>query len=240
MRHVSGVWVRNRALKIFKVVVDHVADFRARGSGRRSRIVDQRNSQIGVVATIRVVADGDAAPRRAVIEPDGILREVHLMDDVRNGSLFQVRQDLKHPADALLEWSVRRPFATRHSGDGRGVLQIVFNDDTRRCPAGGKHLLGVVEVVNRQADVLEIVAALGAAGRLARRLNRRQQQGHQDADDRDHDQEFDQREIRSGKSIASSCSALLRKCSSLPTVRGIASIARRGAATRASPCCHRD
>ena len=44
-----------------------------------------------------------------------------------------------------------------------------------------------------QADLLEIVQALRAAGALAGGLNRRQQQRHQHADDRDHDQQLDQR-----------------------------------------------
>jgi hypothetical protein len=47
-------------------------------------------------------------------------------------------------------------------------------------------------VVHRQSDLLEMVAALGAAGRLPRLLHRRQQQRDEDADDGDHDQQFDQ------------------------------------------------
>jgi hypothetical protein len=35
---------------------------------------------------------------------------------------------------------------------------------------------------------------MGAACRLARGLNRRQEQRHQDADDRNHDQQLDERE----------------------------------------------
>jgi hypothetical protein len=46
--------------------------------------------------------------------------------------------------------------------------------------------------VHRQADLLQVVDALGSPGRLARRLDRGQQQGDQDGDDRDHHQEFDQ------------------------------------------------
>ena len=54
----------------------------------------------------------------------------------------------------------------------------------------------VVMVLHRDADLLEIVLALRAARRFAGRLNRRQQQGDQDADDRDHDQQFDERKAR--------------------------------------------
>jgi hypothetical protein len=48
--------------------------------------------------------------------------------------------------------------------------------------------------VDRQSNLLEIVFALGAAGRLAGLLHRGQQQRHQNANDRDHHQQFNQRE----------------------------------------------
>ena len=56
-----------------------------------------------------------------------------------------------------------------------------------------------------QAKLLQIVSTLGPAGRLAGRLHRRQEQGDQNADDRDHDQQFDEgkpprkRILRTGK-----------------------------------------
>ena len=42
---------------------------------------------------------------------------------------------------------------------------------------GGQAAVGVVVVVHPQADLLEVVEALGAAGGLPRRLHGRQQQG---------------------------------------------------------------
>ena len=51
-------------------------------------------------------------------------------------------------------------------------------------------------VVDRQSQLLEVVGALHAAGRLAGGLHRRQEQGHQDADNGDHDEELDERETR--------------------------------------------
>ena len=48
-------------------------------------------------------------------------------------------------------------------------------------------------IVHRQADLAEVIGALCPPRCLAGGLNRRQQQGHQDADDRDHDQQFDKR-----------------------------------------------
>jgi hypothetical protein len=44
-----------------------------------------------------------------------------------------------------------------------------------------------VEVVARQAQLLEVVRALAAASGLSSRLDRRQQKGDQNADDRDDD-----------------------------------------------------
>jgi hypothetical protein len=49
-------------------------------------------------------------------------------------------------------------------------------------------------IVQRQPDLLQVVAALRAPRRFPRLLHRRQQQGDEDGDDRDHHQQFDQRE----------------------------------------------
>jgi hypothetical protein len=48
--------------------------------------------------------------------------------------------------------------------------------------------------VQAQADLLEVVGALGAGGCLAHFLDGGHEQGDQDGDDRDHHQEFDQGE----------------------------------------------
>ena len=58
----------------------------------------------------------------------------------------------------------------------------------------GRVPTAVVVVVDRQADLLEVVGALDAAGRLAGRLHGRQEQGDQHGDDRDDHQQLDQRE----------------------------------------------
>ena len=59
-----------------------------------------------------------------------------------------------------------------------------------------KPIPGVVVVVHRQANLLEIVGARHAAGSFPRRLHRRQQQPHKDADDGNHDEQFYEREAR--------------------------------------------
>ena len=56
-----------------------------------------------------------------------------------------------------------------------------------------KRQLRVVIVVQREPHLPQIVRALRPAGRLAGGLNRRQQQRHQHADNRDHDEQFDER-----------------------------------------------
>jgi hypothetical protein len=47
-------------------------------------------------------------------------------------------------------------------------------------------------VVQRQADLFEVVAALHAPSGLASGLDRRQEQGDQDADDGNHDKQLNQ------------------------------------------------
>jgi hypothetical protein len=48
-------------------------------------------------------------------------------------------------------------------------------------------------IMQCQADLLQIVAALQSSRRLARRLHRRKQQRNENADDRNDDQKFNQR-----------------------------------------------
>src|SRR5439155_24041660 len=55
-------------------------------------------------------------------------------------------------------------------------------------------LVGIVVVVHRQGNLLEIVLALGTGRGLADLLHGRQQQADQDGDDRDHHQQLDQGE----------------------------------------------
>ena len=59
--------------------------------------------------------------------------------------------------------------------------------------AHGEVVPEVVIVVQREAQLLQIVGALGLPRGLARRLHRRQQQRNEDSDDRDDDQKLDQR-----------------------------------------------
>ena len=57
-------------------------------------------------------------------------------------------------------------------------------------------------IVQGEPDLLQVVDALGTAGRLAGGLDGRQQQGDQDRDDGDHDQQLDQRESATAHRIS--------------------------------------
>ena len=61
-------------------------------------------------------------------------------------------------------------------------------------PTLWKRLIGVVVVVQRQANLFEIVLALRPPRRLTSLLHGRQQQRNQDSNNRDHDEQFDQGE----------------------------------------------
>jgi hypothetical protein len=64
----------------------------------------------------------------------------------------------------------------------------------------GKRPQGAHMVLERQPHLLQVVRALRTAGRFAGRLDGWQQQGDEDADNRDDDQEFDERERASASS----------------------------------------
>src|SRR5262249_14985668 len=68
-------------------------------------------------------------------------------------------------------------------------------DQDRRRREG---TIGTLIIHEGQAELLEVVGALGAARGLARRLDGREQQGDQDGDDGDDDQQLDQRETTPG------------------------------------------
>ena len=89
-------------------------------------------------------------------------------------------------------------------GESTGTLALsdVVADD-----AGRKSLLGAFVVVQRDAELMQLVDAVGAPGGLAGRLNGRQQERDQDADDGDHDQQFDEREAAAASQL---CELVMR------------------------------
>ncbi len=90
-------------------------------------------------------------------------------------------------ADVRVIGSEQRGLLEERQDTGVARILVIRLDQGEREAA-----IDVVVVVHRQGDLLDIVDALGAAGRLAGRLHGRQQQGDQQGDDRDHHQQFDQ------------------------------------------------
>src|SRR5262249_49515028 len=86
--------------------------------------------------------------------------------------LFDEREDVIVPARAR-----------------EGVVGVAAPDDAARQTPGD-----VVIVVKGEPELLQVIGALHAIGRLAHLLHRGQQQADEDADDGDDDEELDQRE----------------------------------------------
>ena len=72
----------------------------------------------------------------------------------------------------------------------------IANGPVDAGPAGREAAGVVVVVVEREANLLEIVAAARCPGTFASGLNSRQQEPDERPDDRDHDEELDKREAR--------------------------------------------
>src|SRR5581483_6252773 len=97
----------------------------------------------------------------------------------------------------------QHPYPLGRVGAGRGgggevaavgIVDVGFG----AVVAGGQNPVGSVVVVGGQADLLEIVRAAHSGGGLADLLDGGQQQADQDRDDRDHHQQLDQREPKTG------------------------------------------
>ena len=86
-------------------------------------------------------------------------------------------------------------------GAGRGVvsLRVTLRRRGRRQISGRKPPLGRHVAVEADGDLLEGVGAAGAPAGLAGSLNRRQKETDEPTDDRDHDEQFDERESEPGR-----------------------------------------
>jgi len=113
-------------------------------------------------------------PRRVVFEqPDPPIRVEVEVDRIE-------RRRVVHLSEDLGKRRVNQPKAV----------------DTAPNPTRRQDPVGVVIVMQRQADLLEVVRTSRPARRFPRRLHRREQQCGQNADNRDHHQQLDQRERR--------------------------------------------
>src|SRR5262249_52840336 len=126
----------------------------------------------------RVLVPGEAAGR-AEINADHYVADEMVVRVAPGVVLFDERQDLVAPTPVLLGGDARAVGV--YPGAGTGVRVPVF-------AAVGEHAVGVVVSVKGEADLLEVVGALDAVGRLADLLHGRQQQRDQHADDGDHHQ----------------------------------------------------
>ena len=112
----------------------------------------------------------------------------------------------------------------------------VAGSGRRRDPApGGERVVGVVVAVQGQADLLQVVDALGPPRRLACGLDGGQEQGDQDADDRDDHQELDQREGRAASAGGRCGRATARVLSGAMELRPADRHRRRQCAPRTCP-----
>src|SRR5262249_47304572 len=117
---------------------------------------------------------------------DGTLLDRGAAPSKPNGLLFDVWQDLKERT-AVLFVMTAGDRGTARSSIGRPMGPV------RKSP-GREEFEGVVMIVDGQANLLEVIGALCQVRGFTHLLNRRYQEGDQNRDDRDHDQQFDQRE----------------------------------------------
>ena len=121
---------------------------------------------------------------------------------VRSIAVREVEVDRVVESPLLYEWSGPREGAPGRLISPRSRAPLGVGT---RIVVGEKALLAVSVIHERQADLLQVVGALDSACRFTRRLNGRKQQGNQDRNDRDHNQEFNERETTPpGRIIVSS------------------------------------
>jgi len=141
---------------------------------------DDRGARIG-----RAEVGADRGQAARIVGPVGDGQAE--VDRVEQGLLIHLREDHAAPGPA------------RSVVDRVGVLRILVAgvDDV---PVDAAHVarwegvVGVVIVVERDADLLQVIRAIDPPCRLAGGLHGGQEQGDQDRDDGDHHQELDQRE----------------------------------------------
>lgn len=140
------------------------------GSGPVAGALEDRKGRKGGI-------QGAVAPRRKHRLDCGPQRSSGDIQLIVDRCLIEVRKNQCRPTPRL---EVRQC---------RNVVGVIG-----RHRPGRKRTVDVQIVVQCQADVVQIVAALGAACGLPGLLHRGQQQGNQDCDNGDDDQQFDEGE----------------------------------------------
>ena len=157
-------------IEIAGLVIDVLRVARARVDDPVGRAEEGRDTRL-----VDGVVDGVGADDRAGIGPfrGACIAEIHR---IVHRHLLQVGRDAAVPG-------VRAGGAVGAAALGRVPILVQWRD-----------VIHIDVIGDRQRDLLEVVGALRATGRLACRLHRRQEQRDQHGDDRDDDQELDQRE----------------------------------------------
>ena len=119
----------------------------------------------------------------------GILVRLDEIVGLIEPALFQVGKNQDHPVGAIFGNVGDDPGTARTLAGRRGVVA------RRQCPQG------VVMTVQGDADLLQVVCALGAAASLASALNGRQENPDQCSDDGNDHQEFHERETAAASRI---------------------------------------
>ena len=96
--------------------------------------------------------------------------QIFRLDQVGNVFLFDIREAQREPTQLVTE---------------RWTIDSAFDVSWREIA------VRVVIHLQREAELFDVVKALAPPGSFAGRLNRGQQECHQNADDRNHDQQFD-------------------------------------------------
>jgi len=145
-------------------------------------------STLGVGCCGKVVSvDGDLELRRRLLEM-GLCGGVTIVSKLGGELLLlHVRQDADDPTLIGAGAEIHSMIQTAGL-----VFHRLFNDVER--PRRRQLSRRLFEIKHRKRRLLEIVHALDSTRRLARRLHCREQHSDECADDRDHDQQFDQRE----------------------------------------------
>ena len=104
----------------------------------------------------------------------GVLDWAGKIDLLKGRTLIELRKQHGSPAPS-------RALIVSHTGVGGNIPRW-------------EHSMEIRVTVNRQPDLLQVITALGATGRVTSLLHRREQQGNENSDNGDHHQQFNQRE----------------------------------------------
>ena len=176
---------RNRARIVVALRAEETARVEAARRHRRFVRLANRVAPRTDVVRFRDVAD---PARRLFRVPVRRAEEVLEGSVVRLvGVVLRVRNALRN--NVVVE---RRLFRVRHQPEQ--VARVVVANDRTAAARRRERVMRVVVHLARQLQLFQLVRALHATGRFARRLDRREKKPDQNPDDRDDDQQLDESE----------------------------------------------